>query len=95
MERFIEILEEHIKELEEEKVLYGGFLSRKEAIENLLKAYKEDEAVIEEMAKYIGSLDTDEDICKEVDVPVNAFAECEIACKDCVKEYFRNKVKGE
>lgn len=56
---------------------------------------EEYEEVIEKMAEYIGRLDTDEDICKEINVPVNEFRECEIACKDCVKEYFRNKVKGE
>ena len=36
LDKDIEILKEHIKELDEEKVLYGGFLSRKEAIENVL-----------------------------------------------------------
>ena len=33
----IEIVKNHIKELDEEKILYGGFLSRKQAIENVLK----------------------------------------------------------
>lgn len=41
LDKDIEILKEHIKELEEEKVLYGGFLSRKEAIENVLLKLKE------------------------------------------------------
>ena len=41
LDKDIEILKEHIKELEEEKVLYGGFLSRKEAIENVLKELEE------------------------------------------------------
>ena len=36
LDKDIEILKEHIKELDEEKVLYGGFLSRKQAIENVL-----------------------------------------------------------
>ena len=68
-------------------------------IEKILEKQRKEieikDKVIEEMAEYIGNLDTDEDICKEINVPVNEFGECEIACKDCVKEYFRNKVKGE
>lgn len=36
IDKDIEILKEHIKELDEEKVLYGGFLSRKQAISNVL-----------------------------------------------------------
>lgn len=37
IDKDIEIVKNHIKELDEGKVLYGGFLSRKQAIENLLK----------------------------------------------------------
>ena len=40
LDKDIEILKEHIKELDEEKVLYGGFLSRKQAIENVLRNLK-------------------------------------------------------
>ena len=40
IDKDIEILKEHIKELDEEKVLYGGFLSRKQAIENVLRNLK-------------------------------------------------------
>ena len=41
IDKDIEILKEHIKELDEEKVLYGGFLSRKQAIENVLSEIEE------------------------------------------------------
>lgn len=94
MKEDIKILEEHIKELEEEKVLYGGFLSRKQAIENLLKAYREDEAVIEEMAHYIWKYD-----CCEYEIGKNGKCEgyyLDTDCKEkCIIEYFRNKAKGE
>lgn len=53
------------------------------AIENLLKAYKEDEAVIEEMAKYIK---------EPYEVRIIGTRKSKI---EIIKEYFRNKVKGE
>ena len=49
-----------------------------QAIQNLLKAYKQDEDVIDEMVKMIA--------CNTV--PKNE-------CNDCIKEYFRKKVKDE
>lgn len=53
MEEDIEKLEQHLKELEEEKVLYGGFLSRKQAIENLLK-------ILELMSSSLGNIAYDQ-----------------------------------
>lgn len=65
------------------------------ALETLLQAYKEDERVIEEMIEhidnhcfysddYVNSCDVIEDSCyKNID------------CKNCIKQYFRNKVREE
>lgn len=49
--------------------------------------------IIEEMAKYIASLDTDEDICKNIQCTdgVNKFHK---NCSECIKEYFTKKVEG-
>lgn len=53
LDKDIETLKEHIKELEEEKVLYGGFLSRKEAIENVLKELETYKKIEDFMADFI------------------------------------------
>lgn len=49
--------------------------------------------IIDEMAKYIGELDIDEDICrdKDCDEYTNIYTG-EIDCKTCIKEYFKKKV---
>ena len=83
MKKYIKILEEHIKELEEEKVLYGGFLTRKEALENLLKAYKQDEKMIDLMAEQLTGLTIFDN---DIEEPLI------LGDKEEVKEYFRKKV---
>ena len=59
----IKIVKEHIKELDEEKILYGGFLSRKEALENVLselETYKKiAEKLADELSKHIWLNDKD------------------------------------
>ena len=75
-----------------------------QAIENLLKAYKEDEAVIEEMANAISFLMTDievikrqfeEKYCEFITSDDDCCWKLDKECTDCIKEYFRNKAKGE
>lgn len=60
------------------------------ALEHLLQAYKEDESIIHEMAKELNSgVLKKEDWCN--------LKNCigDSTCLKCLKEYFRNKVKGE
>lgn len=45
--------------------------------------------IIEQMTYYIMNLDIDEDICKKVNCDTNSG---ELDCKDCIKQYFENKV---
>ena len=66
--------------------------------ENLLKAYKEDEAVIEEMAKYIDEIT--EDIAREKGIEDFKFCneryhneDDYIEYKECIIEWARNKAK--
>lgn len=51
IDKDIEIVKNHIKELDEGKVLYGGFLSRKQAIENLLKELETYKKIAEKLAE--------------------------------------------
>lgn len=61
---------------------------------NAVKLYKELEKrdqIINAMAKYIGSLDTDEDICKHIKCSEgNKKRE---KCVKCVTKYFKNKMR--
>lgn len=102
-------MEEYIKHIEYLLDLYkendnfvgryiSGSLFEKDfiTIEHLLKAYKEDEAVIEEIAEYL-SIVRD---CPNEDKGVNL--DCENRCSnddnlyaECWKQYFRKKVKNE
>lgn len=54
------------------------------ALEHLLQAYKEDEAVIEEATTLLGELKLSKDV-----------EGYEVMTKDDWKEYLKNKVKGE
>lgn len=64
------------------------------AIENLINKYKEQEKVIELMAKFINNIDIDEDICKVMgekpycDEYYNANN-----CIKCVIEYYEKKAR--
>ena len=90
-------MEEDIKILENlsKNNYYGDvtFTREAEAIENLLKAYKQDEEVIDLMAEFIDSHTYREkeygcDMEFEKGVHCGEYSEC----KDCIKEYFRKKV---
>lgn len=62
----------------------------KEAIETILSMLEEKDKIIEQMTYYIMNLDIDEDICQKVNCDTNSG---ELDCKDCIKQYFENKVK--
>lgn len=76
----------------EENAMYMKYPDNAETILNLIE--KQDK-MIDLMAEYIGNLDIDEDICKKRidDCYVDMYDDK--ACKDCVKDFFRNIVKGE
>jgi len=59
-------------------------------LKNVLSMLKEKDKIIEQMTYYIMNLDIDEDICKRVNCDTNSG---ELDCKDCIKQYFKNKVK--
>lgn len=59
-------------------------------LKNVLSILKEKDQIIEQMTYYIMNLDIDEDICKRVNCDTNSG---ELDCKDCIKQYFKNKVK--
>lgn len=92
MEEDIKILEEWKNWNKEHNISTKTTL----AIENLLKAYKQDEKMIDLMADYIHlyTLSGEEDVyCFRVN-------NCEVvggnkSCFDCIKEYFRKKVENE
>lgn len=48
--------------------------------------------IIEEMAKYIASLDTDEDICKNIQC-TDGVNKLHKNCSECIKQYFTKKVE--
>ena len=55
-----------------------------------VKECEEKDQIIEQMTYYIMNLDIDEDICKRVNCDTNSG---ELDCKNCIKQYFKNKVK--
>lgn len=60
-------------------------------LKTILFMLEEQDKIIEQMTYYIMNLDIDEDICKEVNCNANSG---ELDCKDCIKQYFENKVNG-
>lgn len=91
-EEDIKILEEFIEHIKfvEERTLYEleakeRCKKRYKAIENLLKAYKQDEKMIDLMAEYI---DFD-----KMDFNCSSLCIKEGCQEDCIKEYFRKKVE--
>jgi predicted RNase H-like nuclease (RuvC/YqgF family) len=65
------------------------------AIENLLNKYKEQEKIIELMAKDIAENKLNEDICAQVKDPkkVDCYGFQYGACYGCVIEYYEKKAK--
>lgn len=66
---------------------------------NYIKKYKEQEKVIELMAKDIAEHKIDEDICRQVKDPNNEDCYTTLyyddSCSDCVIEYYQKQAKGE
>lgn len=99
IDKDIEILKEHIKELDEEKVLYGGFLSRKQAIENVLSELEIKDKMIDLMVEFIDGLNDNGEydmFCYLIHGNnCNGYKEdrSKDKCKNCIKEYFRNEVE--
>lgn len=64
------------------------------AIEKVLTMLKEKDKIIDLMAEAINNNDIDEDICRRMGQKeeCNEFEDKE-KCKDCIKQYFENKVK--
>lgn len=105
MEETIKVLEEIKNDC------LGGFAfytdkkseEKAKAIETLLQAYKEDERVIEEMSKKIADLNYEFvgewckcKECSKYDVDGdNGELICNTNNFECIKQYFRNKVKEE
>ena len=88
MEEDIKLLEKvcqrPIEETEGTKIL-------KQAIENLINKYKEQEKVIELMVTHILTKCSTDD-CKEMK---KERGDCYISCSKCIEDYFRKKAKGE
>lgn len=65
--------------------------------ENLINKYKEQEKIIELMAKDIAENKLDEDICRQVKDPKKeecyAYIHDDNACFDCVIEYYEKKAR--
>lgn len=66
----------------------------KEAIEIILSMLEEQDKIIDLMSEAINNNDIDEDICRCMGQKedCNEFEDKE-KCKDCIKQYFENKVK--
>ena len=68
-------------------------------IENLINKYKEQEKMIELMAKDIAENKLDEDICRQVKDSKKEDCYAPIyddnACSDCVIQYYEKKAKGD
>lgn len=64
------------------------------AIETVLSMLEEKDKIIDLMSETINNHDIDEDICKQMGQKedCNEFEDKE-KCKDCIKQYFENKVK--
>lgn len=61
---------------------------------NLQEEIEKKDKIIDLMAEYIASLDTDEEICKNIDCDDNTNIDTgEIDCANCIKEYFKKKVE--
>lgn len=60
------------------------------SIEIVLSMLEEKDKIIEQMTYYIMNLDIDEDVCKKVNCDTNSG---ELDCKDCIKQYFKDKAK--
>ena len=95
-------MEEDLKNIEEflskrtldeiDKFLFDKYIK---SMEKVLKAYKQDEKMIDDMAEYVSTKNYEDDICEfRLDVKGRFHKHCyKGECKDCIKEYFRKKVE--
>lgn len=70
-------------------------ISNQKAIETVLNLIQTQDKIIDLMGKYISDLDIDEDICMKNVVNTEICNEEYSNCKECIKEYFLNKVEKE
>lgn len=88
-------MEEDIKNLE---VFIGehkrNYLNKK-CVEKLINKLKENEAVIDEMAKFMNNRSWKEHQLKDEDCNCCKVEYGSDKCTECIKEYFRKKVKDE
>lgn len=93
-------IETVLNELEYKQDDINVLQAQRDSVENQLKQAKAElekkEAIINEMAKYIGEID-DETFCDEDkyerDIEDNVIG-CDEDCQECVKQYFTKKVEG-
>lgn len=100
MEEDIKHLEKRIELNRQMYLEFGRLLSLDEdtvnAIENLINKNKEQQKVIEMMAKFINNIPAVEDICKVVgEKPYCDKYHNSNNCIKCIIDYFRKKAKGE
>ncbi len=95
MEEDTDIVEDMINNCEEHIKIYNeAFVDLEEikSVKKLLQAYKQDEKVINEMAKNIVS--TDRKLCEYLDITDKCkyySSENKKCCDDCIIDYFRKK----
>lgn len=81
-----------MRSIDKQKTAYEKTLG--EYIEQLEKESQEKDKIIDMMAEAINNYDIDEDVCKQMGQKANCneFEDTE-KCKECIKQYFRNKSK--
>lgn len=98
----LNLIQTQQEEIEKKDALINTMGAEFERLEDLedntdmlkLELQKKDK-IIDEMAKYIASLDMEEDICVKNVANTELCNEEYSNCKECVKEYFINKVEKE
>lgn len=89
----IEQSKERCKELTKEAHAGWIGLSNIKAIGNVLEELEKKDKVINEMANFIAGLDTDEEICKNIQCTDGENKRYK-NCSDCIIEYFTNKAEN-
>lgn len=105
MEEDIKIIKNLISYLQEkisngeDKIFYNELMWDEKtidcinALEDIVQAYKEDEAVIKEMAEFMNKRSWKEHQLKDEDCHCCKVEYGSDECVNCIKEYFRGKVK--
>ena len=88
-EQAIEALKEHKRQIDKKYINTRN----SKAIETVLSMLEEKDKIIDLMSEAINNNDIDEDICRRMGQKnCNEFEDKE-KCKECIKQYFENKVK--